>query len=675
LGASLHASRFSLLVVLLPTTVAAQELPKLPDTTGNGIHVLTLAKAPDGALWAGTYGRGIFVLKQGDTTWRQLSRIRDSAAHSISFDFVNALAFGPTGNVWYGTVGNGWGVSADSGKTWRNWELRQLGPEWQYVAPNGIVFRGDTTYVGTADGIKLTWDDGATWRVVTDSFGVKTAKDSIWGLLSNQYVLAIGTGSDGSLWVSHAHGVARSRDGGRTWTDFGRPPADSGVVNRARAFAAADRGRMLVGTEHGVYTYDSTGRVVRRPSDVLALPAVQQILTGAKGLALVASDRGVSPVDRMPSNQSTDDRWLLSLALAPWDSARTVVGTAAGLYTGRAPGSVTMFAGPQRDGREGRGVGVNVGGGGGGGGRGGERGDSGGGRGDVDSARGPRTEAQRRAADSLAKVREDMQRQLQGMAEPDKPKHLWFRRPIAPEDQPHIDQTYRYGSTMGGYFQQHQGVEFNNGNGTPVHAIGKGTVVYAGPAEAGALTVAIRHDTSFKAHDTTYHVYSVYYHNSSLAVTVGQKVQAGDIISRVGNTGRATNDHLHLEVHAAAKDSLPLIVDPDERYPRYTTNPELWIDPLPGTGIVAGQVWDAKKQPVPQARIYGLVKSEPQETPFSFIETYGEHNRGTPLYGEHFAVSDVAPGWYIMSVMVDGKRLLRRIHVLAGKLTWVEFKR
>src|SRR5207302_8292385 len=66
--------------------------------------------------------------------------------------------------------------------------------------------------------------------------------------------------------------------------------------------------------------------------------------------------------------------------------------------------------------------------------------------------------------------------------------HLWFRRPLALDDQPYIDQTYRYGSTMGGYFQQHQGVEFNNGNGTPVHAIGAGTVVWAGPAEKGALT-------------------------------------------------------------------------------------------------------------------------------------------------------------------------------------------
>src|SRR5206468_9105731 len=103
-------------------------------------------------------------------------------------------------------------------------------------------------------------------------------------------------------------------------------------------------------------------------------------------------------------------------------------------------------------------------------------------------------------------------------------RHTWFRRPIALTDQPFIDQTYRYGSTMGGYFQQHQGVEFNNPDGTPVMAALGGKVVYAGPAEAGARTVAIRHDTTVTAHGTRFRLYSIYYHNSSLAVKVGDRV-------------------------------------------------------------------------------------------------------------------------------------------------------
>src|SRR5947208_6877092 len=91
-----------------------------------------------------------------------------------------------------------------------------------------------------------------------------------------------------------------------------------------------------------------------------------------------------------------------------------------------------------------------------------------------------------------------------------RPSHTWFRRPIALTDQPYIDQTYRFGSTMGGNFQPHQGVEFNNADGTPVHAIGDGVVVHSGPAERGALTVAVTHARRHLRYDQ----YSVYYHIS-----------------------------------------------------------------------------------------------------------------------------------------------------------------
>jgi len=497
--------------------LAAVQLPHLPDSSGWGVHVLAIARAPDSAIWVGTYGQGIFVLRKGAGSWERVRSLRDTAAHAISWDFVHAFGFGPRGQVWYGTVGNGWGLSADGGKTWRNWEFRQLGPEWQYVAPDGIVTRGDTTYIATADGIKLTWDDGASWRVITDSIGETTARDSVWGRIANQYVFSIFTDSVG-LRVAHLAGHALSRDGGRSWSE----------------------------TPLGSWTHDWRMCSAR----------------------FVQPDSGLLP---------------------------------------------------------------------------------------------PRLVAR-----SSPTVR------------PSDPKHVWFVRPIAVTlfggNQPCIDQTYRFGSTMGGNFQPHQGVEFNNPDGTPVHAIGDGVVVHAGPAEAGALTVAIKHDRRLTANGRPLFLFSVYYHNSKLLVNVHDRVKAGDVIALVGNTGRATNDHLHLEVHASPFDSTRLIVDPAVRYPPYNTNPELWIDPLPGTGIVAGQVWDSAGKAVQQARIYGLVKPEPQETPFSFIETYGPRNHPDPVYQEHFAISDVPPGEYVLGVEIGGKRVFRRVNVEPGKVTWVEFR-
>src|SRR5438034_340244 len=256
-----HSALFAGLILLSePGLAGAQALPPLPDQTGFGVHVLALARAPDDAIWVGSYGDGIFVLRAGAGTWEHLKHSTDTSARSISWDFVHAFGFGPGGEIWYGTVGNGWGLSTDGGKTWTNWELTQLGPEWQYVAPNGIVTRGDTVYIATADGIKLSWDRGATWAEITDSAGAGGAAPPLhdWGRIRSQYVLALALGADGALWAGHLRGVARPTDGGRTWTEFPTPArcGDPECANRVRALAPDSGAVVWVGTEQGLYRLD-----------------------------------------------------------------------------------------------------------------------------------------------------------------------------------------------------------------------------------------------------------------------------------------------------------------------------------------------------------------------------------------------------------------------------------
>ncbi|MCX5387749.1 M23 family metallopeptidase [Streptomyces sp. NBC_00083] len=86
----------------------------------------------------------------------------------------------------------------------------------------------------------------------------------------------------------------------------------------------------------------------------------------------------------------------------------------------------------------------------------------------------------------------------------------------------------------------HTGLDFAAPTGTPLKAIHSGTVKSAGWAGAyGYRTVLELEDGS-----------ELWYcHQSSLAVTVGQKVSTGDVIGRVGATGNVTGPHLHLEVH------------------------------------------------------------------------------------------------------------------------------
>ncbi|MGH7594343.1 MAG: peptidoglycan DD-metalloendopeptidase family protein, partial [Gemmatimonadales bacterium] len=358
----------SICLVACSVAAAAAPLPSqlpitLPDSAAAPTLILTRATRSNGDVWIGTYGRGIFVRPRAGgppAEWRHIAQSRTDTT-SISFDFVNAIAFGPRGEIWYGTIGNGWGLSTDAGHTWKNWTFSLLGPEWQYVVPDGIVTRGDTVVIGTADGLQVTTDDGEHWVAFGDTVGpaAKGPSDTAVEVLPSEYVSSVAAAPTG--WtIRHLRGTTRLNL--------------DGCLRRA----------------HG----DANAACV---------------------LGDVAARRHPAPVGLVP-------------------------------------------------------------------------------------VRGPVT----------------------GSAKHWSP---WFARPIAAEDNDHIDQTYRWGSTMGGNFQPHQGVEFNNPDGTPVHAIGDGMVVYAGRAEQGALTVGIRHDTMLTVGGAKYFVFSVYYHNSALLVHVGERVQ------------------------------------------------------------------------------------------------------------------------------------------------------
>src|SRR5512147_3339138 len=93
--------RLAVIGLMFGAPLAAQRIAPLPDSSGWGVHVLALARAPDSSIWVGTYGQGIFVLRKDGSQWEQIRSSSDTAAHSISWDFVHAFAFGSQGEIWY----------------------------------------------------------------------------------------------------------------------------------------------------------------------------------------------------------------------------------------------------------------------------------------------------------------------------------------------------------------------------------------------------------------------------------------------------------------------------------------------------------------------------------------------------------------------------------------------
>ena len=101
-----------------------------------------------------------------------------------------------------------------------------------------------------------------------------------------------------------------------------------------------------------------------------------------------------------------------------------------------------------------------------------------------------------------------------------------------------------------GQFYIHRGIDISNfRQGDPIIATADGQVVSVG-YEAGGFGnfVIIRHRHGF---------YTRYAHMLSFRVRVGQRVQQGDIIGFIGNTGMSTGPHLHYEVHIGSD-----VVDP-----------------------------------------------------------------------------------------------------------------
>jgi murein DD-endopeptidase MepM/ murein hydrolase activator NlpD len=85
----------------------------------------------------------------------------------------------------------------------------------------------------------------------------------------------------------------------------------------------------------------------------------------------------------------------------------------------------------------------------------------------------------------------------------------------------------------------HEGVDISGSTGEPVAASASGTVVRAGWYSGYGKCVDISHGDG---------VVTRYGHLSKISVSTGQKLSRGQIIGRVGSTGRSTGPHLHFEV-------------------------------------------------------------------------------------------------------------------------------
>jgi murein DD-endopeptidase MepM/ murein hydrolase activator NlpD len=243
--------------------------------------------------------------------------------------------------------------------------------------------------------------------------------------------------------------------------------------------------------------------------------------------------------------------------------------------------------------------------------------------------------------------------------------HFYFTRPN-PADQVNWPlPDYRYG---GVFFPGtvHTGIDIDADRGTPVLASGPGTVVWAGWGFFSGVTdndtdpygkaVSIRHDFGYQGKP----LFTLYAHMSRVDVTVGQHVETGDQLGLVGETGNTTGPHLHFEVRLEYNTF------------HHTLNPELWLSPPQGYGVLVGQFIQANGEPL---RLYPVRVISEETGRVREVRTYGTGaTNPDPNYKENMVLSDLPAGLYRVSLYYNEREQQFWVTIYPGQVTFFTFR-
>lgn len=243
--------------------------------------------------------------------------------------------------------------------------------------------------------------------------------------------------------------------------------------------------------------------------------------------------------------------------------------------------------------------------------------------------------------------------------------HFYFSRPIAADKVNWPVADYRYGGVFFGSDIVHTGIDIPTPRNTPVIAAASGKVIWAGyglfygndsPDDPYGLAVTIRHDFGYKGQ----RLYTVYAHLEEIKVITGQEVKTGDLIGLVGTTGFTTGPHLHFEVRMEQNSYFA------------TFNPELWLAPPQGWGVLAGLFMNTNGSLLNSHDVTVVNKETRQKW---VVRTYGNQAvNSDPYYKENLVLSDLPAGKYEVSVDLQDERFVQEVEIFPGAVSYLRFR-
>jgi murein DD-endopeptidase MepM/ murein hydrolase activator NlpD len=243
--------------------------------------------------------------------------------------------------------------------------------------------------------------------------------------------------------------------------------------------------------------------------------------------------------------------------------------------------------------------------------------------------------------------------------------HFFFKRPIAADEVNWPLADYRYGGMLPNETSIHTGIDIDAPLHTPILAAGAGTVLSAGfglyggandPKDPYGMAVTIRHDFGYQGRL----LYTIYAHMDRLDVQVGQHVEAGDQLGIVGLTGNTTGPHLHFEVRMESNSFFS------------TRNPELWLAPPQGWGVLVGRLYNTNRSLLTGQEVH--VTSLSSGRKWTVISYENTTINSDDYYRENLALSDLAAGDYEIHIDYLDHTYQAKVTIHPGAITYFTFR-
>jgi murein DD-endopeptidase MepM/ murein hydrolase activator NlpD len=247
--------------------------------------------------------------------------------------------------------------------------------------------------------------------------------------------------------------------------------------------------------------------------------------------------------------------------------------------------------------------------------------------------------------------------------EPSPNDHFYFTRPIAADEVNWPLARYRYGYLF--YSEPHSGIDVPAPKGTPILAAGPGTVIWSGyglyfmrnqDQDPYGIAVAIKHDFGHQGRS----LYTIYGHMDESYVYRGQRVEAGDQIGVVGETGKVSGPHLHFEVRVG------------DNVFSASRNPELWIAPPQGMGLLVGRLQGTNGSKA--LRVPVSIRSLEGKGNYEVISYAEDTVNSDEYYQENLVLGDLPAGKYLLFINDSVTEIRTEITINPGQVTFFTFR-